>query len=279
MGILSHAKRWESSRRRHSDDGELDLSGPLLIYRHGHDMSVCACVEGIFFDRNEVHGLICGRCWILALIKRWMLFVWAQLIGRECIPQKIRSRIDMPLLLCNGLNIAHGKTGRLKVTNVLSSLCYWMSGTPLSHAYTQTLSQTDTPPAHPWSEPRLLQDVGGCQCWWIPTFDCEAAHAPGEKSHIGHTHTNTPPFRYTTSCLSKTHTHITFCGTKLRHIFCAMLCENPDHVSPGNISKCVFKYQTPFSTIHIPCMDAYDMFFFSLTCVLSLVLSCPVAVL
>lgn len=78
----------ESSRRRHSDDGELDLSGPLLIYRHGHDMSVCACVEGIFFDRNEVHGLICGRCWILALIKRWMLFVWAQLIGRECILQK-----------------------------------------------------------------------------------------------------------------------------------------------------------------------------------------------
>lgn len=64
------------------------------------------------------------------------------------------------------------------------------------------------------------------------------------------------------------------------HVLCAMLCENPDHVSPGNISKCVFKYQTAFSTIHIPCMDAYDMvLFFSLNCVLSLVLSCPVAVL
>lgn len=43
MGILSHTKRCvcerrESNLRRHSEDGELDLSGPLLIYRHGLDM-------------------------------------------------------------------------------------------------------------------------------------------------------------------------------------------------------------------------------------------------
>ncbi len=165
MDILSHTKSGVCGRewswlRWCSHDGELD---PFLIYRHGRNVD-------IFRGPN-----MCAICQVLCV-------VCLSLINWASLPLKVWSQIDMPLLLRNELNIARGKSYKCSILTFLWANVRNPLSHPHPHVHTNTRSGKQTrPPPTPGVNLRLLQDVGGCQCWWIPTFDCDAARVPGEK--------------------------------------------------------------------------------------------------